>query len=159
MRTDHPGGTSWIYDMGMMIITGNDSPRASRYVADRYVDLLRRLPGNHDLTITSFRVINLTTTFALRGALDVDAYRARACPELRYLPDGFVGARKELPRTGALLTLFMHNGTALGKNDLPSMCMDVRDELVKLDPYLVETGTNEERDLNERVKKRRRREV
>lgn len=156
LKTEHPSGAASIYDMGMMMITGCNSVRGSRYAADRYTDLLR-LAGFHNLRIVDFRVINLTTTFPFEAAFDADTYRARVCRELRYLPDGFVGARKESERTGALFTLFTKNGTALGTSDLRALCYDVRDELDKIKSCVVPFGSEEEKQLEARIAKRRKR--
>lgn len=158
LKSEDPDGAASIYDMGMMMITGCNSVRTSRYAADLYADLIRAA-GFPELRIVEFRVINLTTTFAFPAAFDADRYHREACPELRYLPDGFVGARKEMERTGALLTLFTRNGTALGTRDMPNLCLDVRDELQRMRPFMYPFGSEDEKRLEERIVKRRKREA
>lgn len=157
LKSEDPDGAASIYDMGMMMITGCNSVRTSRYAADRYADLIR-LAGFSSLKIIDFKVINLTTTFAFEAAFDAARYKRERCPELRYLPDGFVGARKEGERTGALLTLFTRNGTALGTRDMPNLCLDVRDELANMRECMYAFGSQDEQELEERIVKMRKRE-
>jgi TATA-box binding protein (TBP) (component of TFIID and TFIIIB) len=156
LKTEDPDGAASIYDIGMMMITGCTSVRTSRYAADRYVDLLRSA-GYPDLKIVDFQVINLTTTFAFEAAFDADKYRDEVYPMLHYLPDGFVGARKRTQRTGALLTMFTRNGTALGTRDMPNLCRDVFDELELMRSCMVPFGSEEEKELEARISQRRKR--
>lgn len=143
IRSINPPGAASVYDDGMMMITGCTSKRASRWAADRYVDYLRAA-GYPKLDIVKFAVVNNTTTFGMSNTLDVERYRRDACPELVYIPDSFVGARKKGRRTGALITLFTNYGTALGSPDLHNLCLDVEEELLKLRPFLVERNSPEE---------------
>lgn len=156
--SDNPRGAASVYDVGMMMITGCTSARASRYAADRYVDFLRNA-GYKDLEIVDFKIINITTTFAFSATFDAEKYKSQVYPQLIYLPDSFVGARKKCDRTGALLTLFMNKGTALGSADLRNLCYDVRDEIDKMKPCMAPFGSEEEANIVARAKDRRKRTV
>lgn len=158
LKSENPDGAACIYDMGMMMITGCNSVRTSRYAADRYMDLIRKV-GYADVKIVDFRVINLTTTFGFEGSFDVDKYKREVDPTIRYMPDGFVGARSETERTRALLTRFTKNGTALGTKDLDNLMFDLRDEFEKMKSCIVPFGTEAEVELETRISKRRKREA
>lgn len=158
LKTEDPDGAACIYDMGMMMITGCNSVRTSRYASDMYTDLIRRA-GYTDVKIVDFRIINLTTMFGFDGVFDVDKYKREVDPTIRYMPDGFVGARSETERTGALLTRFARKGTALGTKDIDNLMFDLRDELDKMKSCLVPAGSEEETELEARIAKRRKREV
>lgn len=156
IQTQNPDGSAGVYGAkGMMMITGSSSARKSRYTADVYVDLIRRdcVPNLH---MKDFRVINITTTFSFEGLLDVDTYKIEACPELRYTPGGFSAARKELKRTGALLSLFPQKATTLGARNIHDICLDIYDELDMMRPYMIPFGSEAEKELTTRISKRSR---
>ncbi len=150
MKTENPDAAASIYDIGMMMITGCNSARTSRYAADRFADLIRAA-GYPDLKIVDFKVINLTTTFAFEAAFDAAEYKREVDSTITYLPDGFVGARMHGERTNALLTMFTHNGTALGTRDMPNLCLDVRDQLKRMRSCMVPLGSMEECELEKRI--------
>jgi TATA-box binding protein (TBP) (component of TFIID and TFIIIB) len=149
IRSVNPSGAASVYDNAMMMITGCTSARASRYAADKYVEFLQKA-GYPTLAVVDFKVINVTATFALPGALDKEKYEREVDSSLVYIPDSFVGARKRCRRTNALLTLFTKNGTALGSLDLRNICFDVHDELKRMRPCLCPFGSHDEAELLKR---------
>lgn len=156
IQTQNPDGSAGVYGAkGMMMITGSSSARKSRYTADVYVDLIRR-DCVHDLRMKDFRVINITTTFSFEGSFDADTYKKEVCPELRYTPGGFSAARKDMKRTGALLSLFPQNATTLGARNIHDICSDIYDELDMMRPYMVPFGSEAEKALKTRISKRSR---
>ena len=118
------------------------------------MDIIRKA-GFPELKFKDFRVINYTTAISFEGALDTAKYKEEVCPELLYTPSGFVGARKELKRTEALFTLFQENATMLGTPNISDLCLDVYDELDGLRSCMVPFESEEERELKDRVAKRR----
>ena len=154
ISTIRPKGSVGVYDDGRVTLTGVRSARGSRYVLDRVVSFLRGA-GYPELAVNRFRVVNSSLTFRFGGTLDVEAYKTHARPDLVYLPDGFVGARRRFGRTHTLVTLFQKTGTAMGGTaDLRSQCLDVVAVLDEIEPFLV-TSKEETEVVMERAKKRR----
>lgn len=153
--SENPHGTASIYERGMIMVTGCDSARASRYTAHLYLDLIRK-HGYPNARVVDFKIVNITTAFALSGALDIRKYQIEVCPTVRYLPDVFAAARKRTRRTNCLLSMFIENCTLLGSPDLRNMVNDAADELDLMQDCLAPFGSIEERDIKARYDARKR---
>jgi TATA-box binding protein (TBP) (component of TFIID and TFIIIB) len=151
---DAPESAASVYgSTGMMMITGSNSARKSRYTADIYLHFIRQA-GVSDIRITDFRVTNITTTTMFEGSFDASKYKRTIYPALNYLPSGFAGARKNLKRTGALLTLFPETATTLGARNITDICSDMYEELELLRSCMVPFGSEEEEKLKTRISKK-----
>ncbi len=145
-------GTVSIFDSGIMLVTGCDSVEKSQKTVDYYVKKIKRV-GFPGLRLASFRVVNISTTFAWDGAFDADKYKREVDPTFRYSPTGFPCGRTVGTRTGALITLSRRKGQTVGGNvNLAHLRLDVYDVLRKMKSCLVPLGTEAEEGVNERFR-------
>lgn len=128
----------------MMMITGSNVARKSRYAADAYMDMMRKA-GIKGLRIMDFVVINFTANVAYGSTLDIAKYRHNVCTNLTYTPDGFPGARKwHANRAYIQSTMYFRNMNMLGSRNTWDLCLDAIDELERMTPFFVPMGSEDE---------------